>query len=489
VVGAGVGGLACAIELAVAGMRVEVLERAATPGGKARRVRLGEVAVDAGPTVLTMPWVFDELFDAAGASFRAAVPLERASILARHAWSDGTTLDLHADRQHSAEAIGEVFGAGEARAYLAFCEDGRRIFEVAEGPFLRSQRPTPGSIVKLGVAGLAALTQIDSHRSMWRALEQRFSTPSLRQLFGRYATYCGSSPFEAPATLNLVAHVEAEGVYRVGGGMGELVAALERLARSIGVDIRYEEDVERVVVEHGRATGVIARETLHAADAVVFNGDASALGGALLGEEAARAATVTPPGERSLSAVTWVMRARPRGFPLLHHNVFFSGDYRAEFDAILRRDTAPPEPTVYVCAQDRGDVDLQVPEERLFVLMNAPATGDYPRRWSDGERERCTTATQAVLARVGLTLEPSATVQTTPVEFHGLFPGTGGALYGPRSRGAFSALSRHGAASKVPGLYLAGGSVHPGPGVPMAALSGHLAAAAIRADLGSRGAS
>jgi 1-hydroxycarotenoid 3,4-desaturase len=181
------------------------------------------------------------------------------------------------------------------------------------------------------------------------------------------------------------------------------------------------------------------------------------------------------------------MRARASGFALHHHNVFFSDDYRLEFDSILRRGETPSPPTVYVCAQDRGDFDDRPSEERLLVLINAPANGDLAERWTERERERCTTATMETLARAGLELEPTASIQTTPAEFHRMFPGTGGALYGPRSRGALSVLSRPGAASKVPRLYLAGGSVHPGPGVPMAALSGRLAAARIREDLGSTG--
>lgn len=488
VVGAGVGGLACAIDLAAGGARVRVLERAAGPGGKARALEVGGVEFDGGPTVLTMPWVFDELFDAAGASFRAEVGLERAPLVARHAWRDGPPLDLYADRQRSADAIGEAFGAREARAYLDFCADGRRMYELSEAAFLRAQRPTLGGIARqFGAAGLGALARLDVHRTMWRALEQRFAAPRLRQLFGRYATYCGSSPFEAPGTLNLVAHVEAEGVYRARGGMRALVAALDRLARSLGVELLYGHGVERVLVERGRAAGVVAHGADHAADAVVFNGDVSALGAGLLGAPAARAATATPPEARSLSAVTWALRARATGFPLAHHNVFFADDYAAEFDAILRRHKVPDEPTVYVCAQDRGGDAPPSAEERLLVLVNAPATGDAPEHWNEPEKERCTNATLTLLRRAGLTLETSASAQTTPADYHRLFPATGGALYGPRSKGPLAALSRQAAASKVPGLYLAGGSVHPGPGLPMAALSGRLAAAQVRQDLASTG--
>jgi 1-hydroxycarotenoid 3,4-desaturase len=486
IVGAGVGGLACAIDLAIAGFQVLVLERAESSGGKARTVEVGDAAIGAGPTVLTMLWVFDELFDAAGRSFRAEVELERASILGRHVWSDGVRLDLHARRGDSAEAIGRVFGAREARAYLAFCEDGRRIYEIAESHFLRAQRPTMGSIVKrYGAAGLAAFARLDGHRSMWRALGQRFRAPRLQQLFGRYATYCGSSPFEAPATLNLVAHVEAEGVFRARGGMATLVSALERLAGSLGVEIRHGHEVERVLVEGGRAKAAIVRGTAYPADAIVFNGDVSALADGLLGRDAGHKVSATPREARSLSAVTWAMVARSAGIPLVHHNVFFSDDYEAEFEAILRAGRVPDRPTVYVCAQDRGDSDLDRAAERLFVLVNAPATGDDTTSWSEREKARCTTATLELLGRAGLTLEVSACLQTTPEDFHRLFPATGGALYGPRSRGLLSALTRHSSTSRTAGLYLAGGSVHPGPGLPMAALSGRLAAERVREDLAS----
>ncbi len=490
VIGAGVGGLACAVDLATSGFRVRVLEKADGAGGKARTLEVGGVAVDAGPTVLTMPWVFDELFEAAGRSFRDVVALERAELLARHAWADGMRLDLHGDRARSADEIGRAFGKDDARAYLAFCEDGRRMFEISEGAFLRNQRLTlPGIVRQFGAAGLAALAKLDGHRSMWRALETRFASPRLRQLFGRYATYCGSSPFEAPGTLNLVAHVEAEGVFRTKGGMGGLVSALEALARALDVELSYGREVERIVVERGRVRGVVAGGEHHAADAVVWNGDVGALSHELLGAEVARKVPPMPAELRSLSAVTWTMTARTTGFPLVNHNVFFSDDYPAEFDALMKRQVLPAEPTVYICAQDRGDDDAKTSSapERLLVLVNAPPTGDQPSRWTESEISRCATATMEHLQRAGLSIEPRASVTTTPVDFHARFPATGGALYGPRSKGASSVLARHGAKTKVPGLYLAGGSVHPGPGVPMAALSGRLAATQIREDLGSTG--
>jgi 1-hydroxycarotenoid 3,4-desaturase len=486
VVGAGIGGLACAIDLAARGANVTVLERAAYSGGKARVVPVGAgPGVDGGPTVFTMPWVFDELWAAAGRDFRQALPLERAEVLARHYWLDGAELDLFDDPERSADAIGRLCGPRDARAFREFGRDTKRIYEISEAAFLKSQRLTiPGIVKRFGPAGLATLATLDSHRTMAQALEKRFTDPRLRQLFGRYATYCGSSPYEAPATLNLIAHVEAQGVYRARGGMGALVRALEDLARALGVELRHGVHVDHILVAGGRAQGVETAEGRVPGEVVVFNGEVSALSRRLLGGEVVRSAPATPRDTRSLSAVTWAMEARADGRDLVHHNVVFSDDYRQEFDELLRRGRVPAVPTVYICAQDRSDGsgDGNPSPERFLVLVNAPPTGDEPTRWTESERRRCTTAMESLLRRVGVELSPTATVQTTPVEFEALFPGTGGSLYGPRSKGARSVLARTGAATKVPGLYLAGGSVHPGSGVPMAALSGRLAAERIRAD-------
>jgi 1-hydroxycarotenoid 3,4-desaturase len=180
------------------------------------------------------------------------------------------------------------------------------------------------------------------------------------------------------------------------------------------------------------------------------------------------------------------VHARTSGFPLTHHNVFFCADYRAEFDDVLRQRRLPAQGTVYVCAQDRDD-HARAPggRERLLCLVNAPADGDQ-RPFDDAEIEPCLQRSQDLLRRCGLQLESQAPrVVTTPAQFHRLFPGTGGALYGAAGHGWMALFKRSGSASRLPGLYLAGGSVHPGPGVPMAAMSGRLAAETVLAHLAS----
>ena len=410
-------------------------------------------------------------------------------ILARHAWDEHARLDLFADEERTIDAIGGFAGAGEADGYRAFCRDTRRIYDILEKPFLRaSQASMSGLIGADGFRGLMRLPQIKPFSSMWSALGRYFADPRLQQLFGRYATYCGSSPYLAPATLMLVAHVEREGVWGIDGGMQALATALSDSAISFGATFRYGAEVSEVEISNGRATGVrLASGERLPADAVIVNADVGAVAKGLFGIPASRGATVIPPPARSLSAMTWSAVAKTDGFPLHRHNVFFSNNYADEFDDIFVRNTLPHEPTVYVCAQDRGDNDAVISEpERLLILINAPANGDR-HSYDATEVEQCAQRTFGMLERRGLQIQrqTGAMQVTTPADFNRMFPATGGALYGRSSHGWTASFQRPGARTKIPGLYLAGGSTHPGPGVPMAALAGRSAAASLIADLTS----
>jgi 1-hydroxycarotenoid 3,4-desaturase len=489
VVGAGIGGLSATLELLARGVEVTVLERAAAPGGKLRSLPSAAGPIDAGPTVFTMRWVFEELFAAAGSSLEAELELVPAGLLARHAWSATERLDLFASIERSAAAIGEFAGAREARGYLDFCAQARRTYRLLEAPFLRAPRPsTLGLVRDCGFAGLPEWLRIWPFASLWRRLQRYFRDPRLLQLFGRYATYCGTSPFDAPATLMLVAHVEQDGVWLLGGGMHRLATTLAALAARRGATLRYGTGVEHIHVEQGRATAVElgSGERIEGC-AVIVNGDPAALAAGYFGPEVAGAVPALARADRSLSAVTWTLATRTEGFPLQRHSVFFSRDYAAEFRE-LRAGALPTEPTVYVCAQDRdasGHCTTSGPE-RLLCLVNAPPTGDF-HHFDPAEIDQCATRTQNLLNRCGLRLErfPEEARVTTPSDFQMLFPGTGGGLYGAGCLGSQAAFRRAATRTAVPGLYLAGGSTHPGPGVPMAALSGRLAARTVFADLDS----
>ncbi|HSQ70804.1 MAG TPA: FAD-dependent oxidoreductase, partial [Rubrivivax sp.] len=315
VVGAGIGGLVSALLLACRGLQVTLVEAAAEPGGKMRQVAVDGARIDAGPTVFTMRWVLDEILAEAGSSLDALVSLEPLSVLARHAWRPGPDsraqqLDVHAGVQASADAIARLSSPAEGRRYLAFCAEARRVYERLEGPHIRSPKPSVLRMIRdLGPTGLATLTGLGPFATLWSRLGHHFHDPRLRQLFGRYATYCGASPWQAPATLMLIAHVEQSGVWSVQGGMHALPRALAQLARERGATLHFGQACRRILVHHGRACGVqLADGRELAADAVVFNGDANALAQGLLGTEAAHSAPAVPAAKRSLSAVTWALR-------------------------------------------------------------------------------------------------------------------------------------------------------------------------------------
>lgn len=488
VIGAGIGGLVSAALLAARGVPVTVLEAAAGPGGKMRQVMAGGAAIDAGPTVFTLRHVFDDIFAACGASLDAHVTLTPATILARHAWGDDR-LDLFADPAASEAAIGAFAGARAAAGFRAFRTEARHIFETLDAPFLRAPQTNPlGLTWRMGWRGLTDLSRIRPYETLWSALGDHFQDPRLRQLFGRYATYCGSSPFHCPATLMLVAHVEAAGVWLVSGGMHALAKGLEALAIRHGAVFRYDAPVSEIVLERGRASGVrLASGERIAARAIVCNADPAALASGAFGQPARRAVAAQPARKRSLSALVWCANTPARGFPLLRHNVVFARDSASEFAALAAGDV-PADPTVYICAQDRDATTGAgaAASERLQIIVNAPATGDTAPL-TQAEIEQCTQSMHATLQRAGLTLElpEEATVLTTPSDFAGLFPRTGGALYGPASHGWAASFQRPGSRTRIPGLYCAGGSTHPGAGVPMAALSARLAVACLLKDRAS----
>ena len=493
IIGAGIGGLVSAALLAARGYRVTVLEKESWVGGKARQVEVDGVQVAGGPTVFTMRDVFDSVFNECGANLDDHISTHAAEVIARHAWDESGYLDLFADPARSEEAIGDFAGATEAAAYRAFRAEAKRIFEVLEKPFLRADNAsTPFAIMSR--MGLSAITDSMAMRpfdNLWKALGGHFSDPRLQQLFGRYATYCGSDPFQAPATLMLIAHTEAKGVWLIDGGIHALARALRELAEGCGATIRTGARVAQILTEDRRVSGVrlVNGDTIEAGT-VICNADPAAIATGKFGEWPSSSVARMPDSKRSLSAYVWFAHTTCEGFDLQHHNVFFSPDYRREFDDIAAG-RAPCDPTVYLCAQDRsariegGDSPAKGQRERIQMIVNAPSNGDTHTP-SSQEIEQCNQAMRHTLARCGLTLEdPMPHHLATPQEWEQLFPATGGALYGRASHGWAASFLRQGPRTRIPGLYCAGGATHPAAGVPMAALSGQLAAKVIHADRAS----
>ena len=402
-----------------------------------------------------MRWIFDGLLAAAGRTLEDTVTLRRADILARHAWRQGGRLDLFADRERSALAIEEFAGAADARGYRALCTRSEDIFRTLKNTFIADQRPGMLELTRrVGFRRLDALWRTAPWQSLWGALGRHFTDPRLRQLFARYSTYVGSSP-------------------------------LAETAASLGAMLHFNAPVQEILADAGRVSALRVGGESRTFDAVVFNGDASALGQGLLGSAGEAAAPAVPPAERALSAVTFCLVARVQGFPLHYHNVFFAEDYPEEFRAIFNRGEICAAPTVYVCAPDRASGETPAGPERLLLLINAPADGDLRRR-DAAQLAALRARALALLEACGCRIDDSDgdCVTTDPLAFAERFPGSGGALYGRATHGMLGSFRRPGARSRLSGLYLAGGSAHPGAGVPMAAMSGRLAAAALLSDSG-----
>lgn len=469
-VGGGVGGLAAAIRLRAAGHGVRLFERNAEVGGKlAVRVRDG-FTFDIGPSLVTLPGLFDELFRAAGSSLGAELDLVRLDPQFRYVWPDGRVLTMRDD------------GCDEP-GWREFVERGRRIWEVSERTFLAGPMERPTALLRRMRSPLD-LAAIDPLRTLHRAAARRFRDPHLVQWAGRYATYSGSSPYRAPATLGCIAHVEAAyGCWYPLGGLGALRDALGRVAHRIGVDIRCGVDVERVTTDpgaRGRVTGVrLAGGETCAADVVVANADAHHVYADLLPDgRALRRVQRARPSTSGLVLLAGVDGATP---DLAHHDVWFSADDRAEF-AQLAAGRMADNPTIYACVSSVTDPSQAPPgTENWFLLVNAPAGIEL-----DGERE----ATRILdhLARRGPDLRGRLRfVETlTPADFAARYRSPGGAIYGTSSDGRRAAFLRPANRGAVPGLYLVGGSSHPGGGLPLVTMSARIVADMIRTDLAAR---
>ena len=250
------GGLAAAFALAARGLPVTLVERHATPGGRMRQIEVAGRRLDAGPTVFTMRWVFEALFARAGLALEEHLPLHRAELLARHSWVGSESLDLFADVDRSAEAIAAFASARDADNYRVFAAKSEAMFETLDTTFMRASRPNPVELgLRAGLRGVPALLRTEPFSTLWASLARTFDDPRLRQLFARYATYCGSSPFKAPATLMLIAHVERAGVWLVEGGMQTLARTLAERCEALGAECRYGSGVARIETSGGGKGG------------------------------------------------------------------------------------------------------------------------------------------------------------------------------------------------------------------------------------------
>jgi len=484
VVGAGVGGLAAAARLAAAGHAVTVCEQAQVVGGKLgvieRATEAGTFRFDTGPSLLTMPYVFAELFAATGDPLQTSLSLEPLDPLIRHRFADGTRLDTAPQLEVTAARMDAALGPGAGLAWRQLAARSERVWQAVQEPFLETAVGGAADLARQAVR-LGDLRAVAPARTM-RSLGRRYlDDPRQRTMFERYATYTGSDPRRAPAALAVVPYVEqAFGGWYVRGGLRTLADELAGRVTALGGRIRTGTDVVRIETTAGRASGVqFADGGSLPADVVVANADASHVYRDLLPQtrQLRRLRRSTP----SLSGFVLLLGVRGRTPGLAHHNVLFPSSYDDEFDAVFGDPAAPvADPTLYISVPDDPAIRPDG-HEAWFVLVNAPRHGHGRGAvdWNSPELAGSYAGRLlGILARRGLQVTDRLLFShvVTPADLERATRAPGGAIYGTSSNGLRSAFLRPRNRSPVPGLFLVGGSAHPGGGLPLVTLSAKIVA-------------
>lgn len=482
VIGAGAAGLATAARLAVKGHSVTVLEQANRVGGKLATYRRDGFAFDTGPSLFTLPAVYRDLFLKTGKALEEEVDLQPVEPGFGYHFADGASVTMPGvDPARCARALGDGLGGRSADDWRALMDRAARMWRLTRGPFL--QAPLQGWKSLMPLAKPADVRTIAPWSSLRKLGESTLSDPRAITLLDRYATYTGSDPRRAPAVLATVPYVEQEfGVWHLGGGLGTLADALHRRCVERGVDVRTGTDVTAITTDASGVTGVMVDGEHIRADIVVANSDAGLVYGELLDDPRANEpARSIQRSDASLAGFVLLLAVRGRTPGLLHHNVWFPEDYNAEFDAIFGKNPRlVDDPAIYVCAPDDPAMRPDDDHESWFVLVNAPRHD--PQRgvdWTDQQMaqayaERILT----LLARRGIDVRDRIEWKEirTPADLERDARAPGGSIYGTSSNGARAAFARPANQSPIPGLFLVGGSTHPGGGLPLVGMGAEITA-------------
>ena len=481
VIGGGLGALSGAIRLARLGFSVQLFEKNPKIGGKVNEVVFGNYRFDTGASLLTMPSVIDELFDFAGftrSDYLDFVPLDP---ICRYFFPDGSVMNASADKPKMKAAI-EQLSPDDVESYERFLKYAERIHTLTAEIFMFTPIHELRRLMKLRYFRmLFRLHQIDPFRTVHQSVSRFFSDPRLVQLFDRYATYNGSDPFQAPATLNIIPYVEyGLGAYYITGGMYRLIDALAAVARKLDVQIHTSAKVEKICHDGKRISGVQVNGAEITADYVLCGADAVVAHDELIDKHQHHREKLDRL-EPSLSGMVFLWGVKAKHPELAHHNIIFSKAYDVEFEQIFRHRQVPDEPTIYIAITSKADVTHAPADgENWFVLLNMPYLA--PGQMWEQEKVRMRTTVLAKLKQIGFDLADRIEVEQvyTPEDFSELYASNQGSIYGISSNSRTTAFKRLPNRSRMfDGLYFAGGSVHPGGGIPLVMLSGKIAATLI----------
>lgn len=470
VIGAGLGGLAAACLFASQGYNVSVYEKNSTPGGKMQQLIKNGYRFDTGPSLFTMPFQLQKLFDLCGEKMESYLHYTDLEPLTRYFFQDGVIFDNYLDKQVNEREI-EKFAPKSVDEYNNFLKRAEKLYNKTSQAFLFNPLYSLKDFKKLKYFDFLG---IDAFSTVSQKVDKKISSPHLRQFFKRFTTYNGSSPYKAPATLNVIPHVELnQGGFYIRGGMYRIVESLLNLGIKLGVEFHYNQIVHQITVKREKARGIVLKNGTHVkSDAVIANSDATdtilnlLAEGAISNSRKAKQQKIEP----SCSGFVILMGCKKRWSQLRHHNVFFSKDYEKEFKEIFDEKHLPQDPTIYIANTSWSDPnDAPVNSSNLFVLVNAPYV--YENQDWEELSERYSGFLIEELERRGLEgLEKAIEVFEiiNPKDFLELYRSNRGSIYGTSSNDKFSAFMRP--KNKLRGiqnLFLVGGSTHPGGGIPL----------------------
>ena len=477
IIGSGIAGIATSIRLACQGYDVSVFEKNEYPGGKLSSFTLGDYRFDFGPSLFTMPHFVDELFALAGENPRDHFQYKRKEIGCKYYWEDGVRLNAYGDNNRFLEEVDNTLGVPKHQLQN-YLEQAQKKYNRTVSIFLeKSLHKLDTYLNKATVKGILHLFSYELETTLHKVNTRRLKEPHLVQFYDRFATYNGSNPYQTPGMMTLIQHLEQHyGTFVPEKGMVDITNSLVALAKRKGVQFHFNTAVEEIVIEHQLATGIRVNGTTHKADVVVSNMDVVPTYRHLMPTQKAPEKSLQQ--ERSSSAVIFYWGI-DRSFPDLDlHNIFFSDNYQAEFDAIFRDKTLFDDPTVYVniTAKDvHGDAPAG--KENWFVMVNAPH--DTGQDWDALSK----TLKKQVLDKLNrnLTVDLANHIEEewvlTPPLIADKTASFTGALYGAASNNRMAAFLRHPNFSRhISGLYFCGGSVHPGGGIPLCLLSAKIVA-------------
>jgi phytoene desaturase len=481
IIGAGLGGLSAAIYLSEYGFDVDVFEKNHSIGGKVSEKVIDGFRFDTGPSLLTMPTVVDDLLATSGYNLLDIPDIKQINPIARNFFSDGTVIDTSSDIEKMMSELARIdeIDALRYKDYLAYS---KTIYDNSADLFLFEPIHELSRLIRNhDISNLLNVFRLDVFSNVHRSNTRFFDNEKILKLFDRYATYNGSNPYSAPATLNIIPYVEfVLGGYYIKGGIYKLIRFLDKIIKERNINVYTDSDVEKIILDNKSAKGLKVNGVKQEYDYIVSNADVVYTFDKLIDGfnfHTSRLKTLEP----SSSGMIFLWGVKGNYNELTHHNVFFSDDYYKEFSQIFTDMQPPEDPTVYIAITSKEDKEhAPAGHENWFVLVNMPyISKEYD--W-EKESEKMRAKIFDKLHKFGLKIESNIVTEEiiTPSDLERNYNTNKGSIYGISSNTKSTAFRRPANKSRViENLFFAGGSAHPGGGMPLVILSGKHAATLI----------